>query len=398
MSKILELREKRAKAWDAAKAFLDAKRDDKGFVSPEDTATYDKMEADVVALGKEVERLERQSAIDAEMAKATSTPITNQPAATSAQPKGGVRASAEYKQDFWNTLRGKKPTPILNSLQVGTEENGGFLVPTEFETTLVQALEDENVIRKIARIITTGNDREIPIVASKGTATWVAENAPIPESDNTFDRITLGAFKLATTIKVSNELLSDSVFNLEGYIAEDFARRIGQKEEEAFCVGDGVGKPTGIFHATLGGQVGITTASATAITLDEVLDLIFSLKAPYRRNAVFLMNEATLKALRKLKDSTGQYLWQPSNQEGTPDKLLNHPIVTSPSVPSIGAGNKAIAFGDFKQYWVADREERTFKRLNELYAISDQVGFVATQRVDAKVILPEAIKLLAMKP
>lgn len=397
MSKILELREKRAKAWDAAKAFLDSKRDGDGLLSAEDTATYDKMEADVVALGKEIERLERQAAIDLELSHATRDPITNTPS-KGAEEKTG-RASAEYRKAFWNAMRtrageGLDPS-VKNALQIGTDTEGGYLVPDEFERTLVEALEDENIFRTLANVITTSSgDRKIPVVATKGTASWVDEEGAIPESDDSFGQVSVGAYKLATLIKVSEELLNDSVFDLEAYISREFARRIGNKEEEAFFTGDSIGKPTGILAATGGAQIGVTTAGATAVTMDEVLDLFYSLKAPYRNRAVFVMNDATVKAIRKLKDGQGQYLWQPSLQAGTPDTILNRPLYTSAYVPTIAATAKTIVFGDFSYYWVADRQGRMFKRLNELYAVTGQVGFVATQRVDGKLILPEAIKVL----
>ena len=400
MSKILELREKRAKAWDAAKAFLDTKRGGDGLLTAEDTSTYDKMEADVVALGKEIERLERQSVIDAELSKATSNPITNTPSKGTEEKTG--RASAEYKRSFWNAMRtraGEGLDPVVkNALQVGTDTEGGYLVPDEFERNLVEALEEENIFRRLANVITTSSgDRKIPVVASKGTASWIDEEGAIPESDDSFGQVSIGAYKLGTLIKVSEELLNDSVFNLESYISREFARRIGNKEEESFFGGDGSGKPTGILAATGGAQLGVTTAGATAITLDEVLDLFYSLKAPYRNKAVFVMNDSTVKAIRKLKDSQGQYLWQPSIQAGTPDTILNRPLYTSAYVPAIAAAAKTVAFGDFSYYWVADRQGRVFKRLNELYAATGQVGFIATQRVDGKLILPEAVKVLQQK-
>jgi HK97 family phage major capsid protein len=400
MSKILELREKRAKAWDAAKAFLDTKRGGDGLLTAEDTSTYDKMEADVVALGKEIERLERQSVIDAELSKATSNPITNTPSKGTEEKTG--RASAEYKRSFWNAMRtraGEGLDPVVrNALQIGTDTEGGYLVPDEFERNLVEALEEENIFRRLANVITTSSgDRKIPVVASKGTASWIDEEGAIPESDDSFGQVSIGAYKLGTLIKVSEELLNDSVFNLESYISREFARRIGNKEEESFFGGDGSGKPTGILAATGGAQLGVTTAGATAITLDEVLDLFYSLKAPYRNKAVFVMNDSTVKAIRKLKDSQGQYLWQPSIQAGTPDTILNRPLYTSAYVPAIAAAAKTVAFGDFSYYWVADRQGRVFKRLNELYAATGQVGFIATQRVDGKLILPEAVKVLQQK-
>lgn len=400
MSKILELREKRAKAWDAAKAFLDTKRGGDGLLSAEDTATYDKMESDVVALGKEIERLERQSVIDAELSKATSNPITNTPSKGTEEKTG--RASAEYKKAFWNAMRTRSgeglDLVVKNALQIGTDTEGGYLVPDEFERTLVEALEEENIFRRFANVITTSSgDHKIPVVASKGTASWIDEEGTIPESDDSFGQVSIGAYKLGTMIKVSEELLNDSVFSLESYISKEFARRIGNKEEESFFIGDGSGKPTGILAATGGAQLGVTTASATAITIDEVLDLFYSLKAPYRNRAAFVMNDATVKAIRKLKDGNGQYLWQPSLQAGTPDTILNRPLYTSAYVPTIASAAKTVAFGDFSYYWVADRQGRTFKRLNELFAVTGQVGFVATQRVDGKLILPEAIKILQQK-
>ncbi len=400
MSKTLELREKRARAWDAAKAFLDSKRGENGLLSDEDTATYEKMENDVVALGKEIERLERQAAIDLELSKATSNPITNEPTKGTEEKTG--RASAEYRRSFWSAMRtrageGLDPN-VKNALQIGTDSEGGYLVPDEYERTLVEALEEENIFRTLANVITTSSgDRKIPIVASKGTASWIDEEGTIPESDDSFGQVTIGAYKLGTLIKVSEELLNDSVFPLESYISKEFARRIGNKEEESFFTGDGSGKPTGVLAATGGAQVGVTTASATAITIDEVLDLFYSLKAPYRNRAVFVMNDSTVKAIRKLKDGQGQYLWQPSVQAGTPDTILNRPLYTSSYVPAIEASAKTIVFGDFSYYWVADRQGRVFRRLNELFAVTGQVGFIATQRVDGKLILPEALKVLQQK-
>ena len=401
MSKILELREKRAKAWDAAKQFLDAKRGADGMLSEEDTATYDKMEQDVMNLGKEIERLERQVAIDAELSKATSTPLTGKPGAKMGKDekeKSG-RASDEYKGSFWNAMRVKAPMPsVLNALQEGTDSEGGYLVPDEFERTLVEALEEENVFRTLAHVIrTSSGDRKIPVVASKGSASWVDEEGAYQESDDAFSQVSIGAYKLGTMIKVSEELLADSVFDLEAYISKEFARRIGAREEESFFNGDGKGKPLGILAAAGGAEVGVTAASATAITADEVIDLFYSLKAPYRKNAVWLLNDATVKQIRKLKDTTGQYLWQPSLVAGTPDTILGRPVKTSAFMPTAAAGAKTIAFGDFKYYWIADRQGRTFKKLSELYAANGQVGFMGTQRVDGKLILPEAIKVLQQK-
>lgn len=397
MSKVLELREKRAKAWEAAKQFLDAKRTADGFVSAEDAATYDRMEADVVNLGKEIERLERQAAIDAELARATSTPITNQP---NGKIDGGTktgRASDEYKRAFWNGMRNRISYEVQNALSIGTDSEGGYLVPDEYEKKLVEALQDEVFFRGLATVIRTSNgDRKIPIVTSKGEAAWIDEGGQFPESDDSFGQTSIGAYKLATMIKVSDELLNDSVFNIEQYISKEFGRRIGTKEEEAFFIGDGQGKPIGLFNATGGAETGVTAAS-TSITFDDVMDLYYSLRAPYRNKASWLLNDSTVKALRKLKDSNGNYIWQPSVREGEPDRILNRPYRTSIFVPELAEGKRVMAFGDFSYYWIADRQGRSFKRLNELYATTGQVGFLACERVDGKLILSEAVKTLDVK-
>ena len=400
MNQILALREKRANLWNQTKAFLDSHRGEDGMVSAEDNATYEKMEADVVALGKEIERLERQAAIDREMDQPTASALVSRPGAAKPDANKEGRASDEYKKAFWNQTRRKADmTPEMhNALQEGTDSEGGYLVPDEFENTLVQGLTDNAVIRAHAHVITTSSGlHKIPVVAAHGSAAWIDEEGAYTESDETFGQVQLDAHKVGTVIKVSEELLNDSAFDLESYIASEFVRRIGDKEEEAFLVGNGTGKPTGILNATGGGQVGVTTASATAITADELIDLFYSLKAPYRKNAIWILNDSTIKAIRKLKDSTGNYLLQPALKDGEVSTLLGRPYFTSAFAPEIGAGRKTIIFGDLSYYWIGDREGISFKRLNELYAGNGQVGFLASKRLDGKTVLPEAIKILQQK-
>ena len=399
MNEIRAMREKRVKLWEAAKAFVESRKDANGTLSAEDSATYDQMEADVIRMGKEIERLERQEALDLEFDRPTARPLTDKPAAPEGKAEKTGRASDAYKAAFWRTMRDKSvPHEVLNALQVGTDSEGGYLVPDEYERTLIESLEEENIFRRFAHIIrTSSGDRKIPIVVSKGTASWIDEEAAYPESDDTFGQTSISAYKLATMIKVSDELLHDSVFDVASYIAREFARRIGAAEEEAFFTGNGTGKPTGLLHTTGGAEVGVTTKSATALTFDEVMDLFYSLRVPYRRNAVFMTNDATMKVLRQLKNGNGDYIWQPSVTAGTPDTILNRPVYTSTFMPTIAAGAKAMVFGDMNYYWIADREGRKFQRLNELYAPTGQVGFLASQRVDGKLILPEAVKVLQMK-
>ena len=390
---IIEMREKRAKLWNTMEGFLDTHRNDKGVLSAEDDATYSAMERDMTDLSNEIRRMERRDAMEAELNKPVGKPLTGMPEKADTDEKKG-RASNAYKEDFGRHLRGK--TPIHNVLSESTDADGGYLVPEEFERDIVTGLDAANVIRSLAKVITTQNDRKIPISVGHSVATWTAENAAFTESNPTFGQKEIDAYKLTDLIRVSVELLQDAAFPLEQYIANEFARAFGIAEEQAFCVGTGSGQPTGIFTAN-GGTVGVTAAANNAVTADELINLVYALKAPYRRNAKFLMNDATISAIRKLKDGNGVYLWQPSLQAGEPDKLLGYDLYTSPYVPTMAAGAFTVAFGDFRNYWIADRAGRTVQRLNELYATNGQVGFVATERVDGKVILPEGIQLLKMK-
>ena len=393
MMKITELREKSAKLWNTMEGFLDTHRNDKGVLSAEDDATYSNMEQDLNDLTNEIRRMERKDAIEAELNKPVNAPLTAQPERQPEPEKQG-RASNAYREDFGRHLRGKQP--VHNVLSEDTDADGGYLVPEEFERQIIAGLDEANVIRSLAKVITTGSERKIPVAASHSTAQWTAENAAYTESNPTFDQKQIDAFKLTDLIRVSTELLQDSAFDLESYISAEFARAFGIAEEQAFCVGTGTGQPTGIFTAN-GGTVGVTAAANNAITADELISLVYALKSPYRRNAKFLMNDATVSVIRKLKDLNGAYLWQPSVQAGEPDRLLGYELYTSPYVPTIAAGALTVAFGDFKNYWIADRSGRTVQRLNELYATNGQIGYVATERVDGKVILLDGIQLLKMK-
>ena len=388
-----ELRAMRAKAWESAKNFLDSHRNENGMLSLEDTKTYEEMEAKIVNLGKEIERQEKMDAMEREMAMPVNTPITSKPENTKMEEKKG-RASDAYKKAFWNGMRSKYAS-VSNVLSEGTDSEGGYLVPDEYENTLVQALEGENVIRGRSHVITTSNGtHKIPVVASKGEASWIDENGAYPEDDDTFAQVNIDAHKVGTIIKVSEELLNDSAFNLESYFAQEFGRRIGTKEEEAFINGNGSSKPTGILTSA---EVGVTTASDKTITADEIIDLFYSLKGSYRRNAVWVLNDSTVKVIRKLKDENGQYIWQPALKDGDHDTLLGRPILTTGAMPEIAADAKPVIFGDLSYYWIGDRQGVTFKRLNERYADMGQVGFLASKRVDGKLVLPEAIKVLKMK-
>ena len=387
---VKELIEKRAKAWETAKAFLDAKRNADGFVSAEDAATYEKMEADVQNLTTEIERLARQQAIDDKLAQATSKPITMQPNAQMETERAKpFRERTEYKNAMIDALR-TNFRKISDVLQEGVDADGGYLVPVEYDNRLIEVLKEENIMRGLATRITTSGEHKINIAATTPAALWVEEGGALTFGDATFDQKFVDSHKLHVAIKVTEELLYDSAFDLEKYIITQFGKALANAEEDAFLNGDGKGKPYGIFDAATGGESAGTLSAD--IKADDIFDLIYKLKRPYRKGASFIMNDKTIAQIRKLKDNNGQFLWQPSLVAGEPDQIAGYTVRTSAYAPE-----NAIAFGDYSYYNIADRGARSFKTLNELFAGNGMVGFVAKERVDGLLLLPEAIQIMNLR-
>lgn len=388
---IKELLEMRTKAWDEAKAFAESKKDENGLMSDEDFKTYEELERTIENYTREIERKKREEEMDKSLEKPTTQALTNEPTTFNEEDKP-MRARNVYKKSMMKALR-TNFRDISNELKVGTDESGGYLVPEEMETDIVNGLEDENIVRKLATKVQTSGLHKINIAATKPAALWVEEGGQLTFGDGTFDQVSLDAHKLHVGIKVTEELLYDAAFNLEKYITEEFTRALANAEEDAFLNGDGVNKPTGIFDSKKGGELGLTTKAQT-ITADELIDLVYSLDRPYRKRAAFILNDATVAQIRKLKDVNGAYIWQPSLKDGEPDRLLGYPAYTSAFAPKAEKGKLAVAFGDFSYYKIGDRGNRSFQDLKELFAGNGMVGFLGKERVDGILVLREAVKLL----
>ncbi|MDU2503945.1 MAG: phage major capsid protein [Peptoniphilus harei] len=388
---IKELLEMRTKAWDEAKAFAESKKDENGLMSDEDFKTYEELERTIENYTREIERKKREEEMDKSLEKPTTQALTNEPTTFNEEDKP-MRARNVYKKSMMKALR-TNFRDISNELKVGTDESGGYLVPEEMETDIVNGLEDENIVRKLATKVQTSGLHKINIAATKPAALWVEEGGQLTFGDGTFDQVSLDAHKLHVGIKVTEELLYDAAFNLEKYITEEFTRALANAEEDAFLNGDGVNKPTGIFDSKKGGELGVTTKAQT-ITADELIDLVYSLDRPYRKRAAFILNDATVAQIRKLKDVNGAYIWQPSLKDGEPDRLLGYPAYTSAFAPKADKGKLAVAFGDFSYYKIGDRGNRSFQDLKELFAGNGMVGFLGKERVDGILVLKEAVKLL----
>lgn len=386
---ILGLREKSSTAGNVAKAFLDSRRTDKGILTVEDDATYSKMEQEINDLGKEISRLERQEQMETELSKPVNKPLISKPSMGKEPEEKTGRASNAYKTAMLDAFRSNFKR-VSNVLQEGVDADGGYLVPEEYDHRLIDVLTEENIMRSLATKITTSGEHKINIAATKPSASWIEEGGALTWGDATFDQILLDAHKLHVAIKVTEELLYDNAFGLENYIITQFGKALANAEEDAFLNGDGTGKPLGLFAAAGGGHIANTLTAA--IKSDDMLDLVYALKRPYRKNASFILNDQTLSVLRKLKDNNGAYIWQPCYQAGEPDNILGYSDYTSAYAPT-----DAIAFGDYSYYNIGDRGSRSFSELRELLVGNGMIGYVAKERVDGKLILPEAVQILKLK-
>lgn len=402
-----QLLEQRHKLALDARKVIDAAKGEERRMTTEETSKVNAIFADIEKLDDEIrilrktDELEEHITVEPRVVRDTlETYDREERGRYTMRPQKGD----SYRAAFMNYLRrgknGLGPAE-LRALEAGEATEGGNVTYDEFERRIVEFLDEENVMRPLATVVMTGGDRNIPVETAHDEASYLGEEAGYTEdltggaSKHTFGKVVLGAFKLAYIIKVSEELIYDtSDIDFEGYLARTIARKFGAKEEEKFVAGAGTTEPTGIMT---GGTVGKVAAAHNAITADELIDLYHALKRPYRRNAVWICNDSTVKAIRKLKTTTGtdEYLWQPGLRAGEPDLLLGRPVYASHGAGELGTvDTKVIAFGDMSYFWIADRGARVIQRLNELYAGNGQVGFRAYERHDSNVVVSEAIQIL----
>lgn len=296
-----------------------------------------------------------------------------------------------YSRAFWDSMRMKKEYDSALE-EAADRSNGAYFLPESAAKKFAAAMAKENLFRTRATFVRANSSGGRIITSDTPVdADWVGEGGTVPEAELTADRIALGEHKLACISVLDSDFVHDTGFSISDYLPRDFARIFAKAEENAFLNGDGIGKPKGILHATAGADVGVTAASATDITFDEIHRLYFSLKPEYRSNAIWVMNDETALGLRDLKDSTGNYLWR-----GAADTLLGKPVVISNHMPSAANGAKPVAFGDFKYYWVVERQPLSIRALHEKYSFANKVGYLGIEMLDGCLIRPEAIKVLQM--
>ena len=384
---------------DRMRQFLDENEDENGELPEEALEDYKKMEKVKAALQNKIAR--RKAIIEAREQTTASVnghklkDVLNYPNSNGFGKVG--RASDEYRKAAIEAIR-QKCRVITNALATDPASAGGFLIPTEWDTRLIKSLEEENVIRQLGTTITTASEHKISRVATKPAAAWLDEGQSITFGNGTFDQVTLDAHKVGIGILVSEELLADSMFDIETEILDQFSKAIANAEEDAFLNGAAnANMPTGIITTVAANPTMYITTKGAEPTADEIIDLSYKLPRPYRKNAVFLMNDSTLATIKKFKDQTQRYIWEESYQAGEPSRLLGYPVYTSPYMPTIASGTFPILFGDFSYYNIADRGARTIQELREAYAVSGQIGFLMKERCDGILIDNDAVRALKIK-
>lgn len=384
-ARIRELREKLGGLQKQMREVLDKASEQKRELTLDEATRYDAIEKEYDSVLATIEREERALKLQKELDAPSSQAVR-----ADGTPEKSADEPAAYRDAFFKAIvRGPQSLTGEQTrvLQKAVAADGGYLVPTEFQTTVIAALNDEVLMRKLGTVIRTASTTKIPLAGAKPTFAYIAENGAYGTTDSKFGQISLDAFKSGGIILASEELLTDAFINVEDYIRELMVSGLAAIEDNKFTVGTGTTTPTGVV---VGSTLGITTASATAITADEVLDFYYSLKAPYRAKASFMFNDTAIKAIRKLKGSDGQYIWATGFGE-TPDTLLGRPVYSNPNMSGLGTGNKFGIFGDMSYYQIADRGQMNIQRLNELYAASGQVGFKCDSRNDGILTIAEAV-------
>lgn len=392
----LELRRKRAGLIQQMRALISKADEEKRDLSGEEEESFKKMEEDVRKYDGQIKREEGLRSLEADLGESLNEPHAPAAGEGDAEDRSSrsPRATDEYRKLFWECMVSRHSNPPeARDLFKADDPSGGYLVPEAYETELIKALEEINIMRTLATVRMTDTLSKIPIRTGKPVAQWLGEKGTFAETDMDFGQYTMDAYKGGCLVKVSNELLSDSFASIEAELREGFQLAQGDLEEAAFVAGDGHEKPRGVI---LDAQTGVTAAAVDEVAADEIIELKYSLKKPYRKRARWLMNDTTVLAIAMLKDGNGQYIWRAGLQAGEPDVLLGSPLETSSDMPELATGNSTILYGDFSYYRVQDRAGISIQKLVELYAETDQVGFIMKFRTDGRLMLPEAVKALVM--
>lgn len=298
--------------------------------------------------------------------------------------------TADYDTHFWNAMRGSDFA--ITKIHGGTDTaTGGFTLPSGSDEKLAKAVKKESIFRNLATVVKAYNgSSRIFAKDCDDLAVWVPEGGDIPIYDGVddFTRYPVDMHKLAVFVKLDDDFVHDATFSIRDYLTDRFARNFARAEDAAFLNGTGEHMPTGILRPGYGAEIAQVTSN---ITFDDIIRLYFALDDEYRRNAVWMMNDDTALKLRLMKDENGNYLWNQIN-----DTILSHPVIISNDMPDEESGSIPVIFGDFRYYWIVLRSPISVRTLKEKFVTLDQIGYLAMEFLDAKLIRREAVQAIQM--
>lgn len=296
----------------------------------------------------------------------------------------------EYFNHFWDYMKGREGEECY--LEAGKKDSASYVLPTLTSKKFSEKLASESLFRTLATCLySRGSTPTIKARMNNDSATWVAEGGSIPVYDgmDDFTDYMLSNHKLAVVLKLDMDFLHDNSYIFESYFLDRLVKDFARAEEDGFINGNGTSEPAGLLHATKGAEVGVT---AESLSFDTVIDLFFSLDPEYRKRAAWIMNDNTALALRKLTDENGNHLWNHTN-----DTILGKPVIISNFMPDAENGAKPILFGDFSYYWIVDRTPLIVRTLREKFFEAQQIGYLANERLDGRLIRPDAVKVLKIE-
>lgn len=401
---IERLTTERNRAWEAQKEIAGRAVAEKRDLTGEERESIERTDADIDKLKGEIQtwldRESRQS--ESEQARAEYEKVVH-PAITEKREKS-------EEQELRDILLGRAPSRDFDITAVAREKRairagatgaefrdlsltaaaGGHTVPTTLMRQLYDYLEVYSGVRRTnATILTTssGEVMDLPKALVHGTAAVVGEGTALAEADPTFGKLTLTTYKYGQLLQITRELLEDSAVDIVGFIAKDMGRALARVTDTAYVLGSGTNAPMGVSTAA-GTGVGPTTGTnAGVVTFDNLIDLVYSVNEEYRASgAEWFMKDATAGYVRKLKDTYGQYLWQPSAIAGQPDLLLNYPVVSDPNMVAVGTSSKSILFGDFSTFYVRDVNQVRIDSSEHYAFANDLLTYRASMRTASGLI------------
>ncbi len=387
------LREQRAKLVSDARALTDAVGAD-GVMSGEDEARFDAIMAEADKIKANIDRIEALEASESHLAQRREHRAGREDISAD-----DTKAAAEFETSVFrhylkhgianmsDEMRAVALPRIQAAQGTTTGSGGGYTIPQGFMARMEEAQLAFGGMREVSYVFSTDSGNDLPIPTdndTSNTGALLSENTQVSNQDVAFGSVSMHAYTYSSKlVLVANQLLQDSAFDLDTYLARKLGDRLARIQNTHFTTGDGAAKPNGVVTAATSG---VTAASATDITSDELIDLMHSVDPAYRMNARYMFNDATLKVLKKKKDGDGQYLWLSGLAVREPDTILGAPYTVNQSMASIATGAKPVLYGDFSKYYIRMVTGVQVLRLVERYADYNQTGFLAFQRCDGQLV------------